>query len=429
VRAQAQAFPKRLVLFYNPNGSIPEAWSPAGADTQKEFALTPENLGEIHKPLAPFADRLLILGGIDLSVAELGPGGPHQRGIGSLYTGEQLQQGEFVDGCGKTAGWANGISVDQEVANVVSLDPAFGPTKFKSLELGVRATEADMQARISYAGPGLPLPPMNNPTDVWQRLFGEPLLIDPRKSVLDTVRAQFAALRSRVGAEDRGKLDQHLDFVKDLEIRVTGSAVAVNCTTPAKPDPTLEVSKADDMPRITTAQLDLLAHALACDLTRVASVQISTALNRILFPWIPRDPKAPMAYNWGMQEGHTLSHSADTDLGARAELVTHARWHAEQLAYFMNALNQFPEGSGTLLDNTLIVWGNEVSRGNTHSHVAMPLLVAGSLGGAIRTGRYVNFGPGMPHNRLLVSILNAMGIDTNAFGHPDFATGALSGLT
>ena len=158
-----EAFPKRLLLVYTPNGVISDAWWPKNVTSETVF-----DLNDIHAPLAPFKDRLTFLGGVDLTVTNLGPGGLHQKGIGGLFTGQQLQSGDlFVDGCGQTAGWANGISVDQEAAKTLGVG-----TPITSLELGVRATENDVQGRIAYAGPGAPLPPMNDPSDVFQRLFG-----------------------------------------------------------------------------------------------------------------------------------------------------------------------------------------------------------------------------------------------------------------
>jgi len=154
-------------------------------------------------------------------VTNAGPGGLHQKGIGGLFTGAQLQSGAlFVDGCGQTAGWANGISVDQELAKTLAVG-----TPIKSLELGVRATENDVQGRISYAGPGAPLPPMNDPSEVFQRLFSgfgqntDQLaeLRARRQSVLDTVQAQFKSVSARVSSADKQKLDAHLTLVRDLE--------------------------------------------------------------------------------------------------------------------------------------------------------------------------------------------------------------------
>ena len=405
-------FPKRFVTMYNPNGTVHESWFPTGGETDFE-------LSEILQPLAHHRDKLLIFQGIDAAVTTVGPGGPHQRGIGALFTGHELLDGEFVDGCGSRAGWANGISVDQAIANQIG-----GDTPLKSLEIGVRAIEADVQARISYAGPGQPLPPMNDPLDVYQRLFANFVSapIDPndptdqRASVLDTVKAQFELLDRQLAAHDRQKLEQHLELVRDIERRL-GSQTAEpgTCQAPLEPA-TLDPNDENDMPSVMKNHLDLLAVAFACDLTRVASLQISTGFNRIRFPWLA-----------SLGEGHSLSHTGPSDAAAQAQLVQRAKWHSEQLAYFMDLLAQIPEGEGSVLDNTAILWGTEVSQGNTHSLTNIPYLLAGNAGGAFATGRFAQF-EAASTNDLLSAVVNAYGIETDTFGHPDYATAPLSGI-
>ncbi len=412
--AAVESFPKRLVLMYTPNGVVSDAWWPTNVSSETAF-----DLNEIHTPLAEFKDRLLFVGGVDLTITNTGPGGLHQKGIGGLFTGQQLQSGDlFVDGCGQRAGWANGISVDQRAAKLLAAG-----TPITSLELGVRATENDVQGRIAYAGPGAPLPPMNDPSDVFQRLFSgfgqssDDLaeLRARRRSVLDTVQAQFKVLSGRVSTEDREKLDAHLSLVRDLESRMAitgnGSQTCVAPSVPAALDPTSE----DDMPTIAALHLDMLATAFACDLTRVASFQISTSLNHIRYPWLN-----------SLGEGHALSHEGPSDAEARAELVARQTWHSQLLANFLARLGQIPEGSGTVLDNTLVLWGNEVSEGNTHSHQNMPFLLAGG-GWYFRTGRSVHY-QSASHNDLLVSVLNAMGDDATTFGQADTCHGPLANL-
>ncbi|HEV8246250.1 MAG TPA: DUF1552 domain-containing protein [Polyangiaceae bacterium] len=414
--AQSEQFPKRVVLMFTPNGVIQTAWWPATITSETDF-----ELGAIHQPLVPYQDRLLVLHGVNAKVAMEGTmGGPHQRGIGGLFTGESLQAGEFVDGCGKTAGWANGISVDQAAANVIGQD-----TPLKSLELGVRALENDVQGRIAYSGPGEPLPPMNVPLDVYNRLISAPGFAAPaaapadpllaqRKSILDTVASEFDELEKRVSAEDKAKLEEHLGLVRDLERRMTATGSGT-CAMPEQPQ-VLDPSSETDMPTIAELEVDLLAMAFACDLTRVASLQISTSLNRIRYPWLN-----------SLGEGHTLSHSAPADNDAVSELITRGAWHAGLVARLCSRLEAIPEGDGTALDNTVLVWCSEVSEGNVHSHTNMPFLVLGG-GWYFRTGRYLDFG-GASHNGLLVSLLNALGVDTETFGKAGYCTGPLSGLT
>jgi hypothetical protein len=171
-----------------------------------------------------------------------------------------------------------------------------------------------------------------------------------------------------------------------------------------------------DMPSVLANHLDLLAAAFACDLTRVASLQISTGQNRIRYPWVN-----------SLGEGHSLSHAGPSNADARAELVARERWHTEALARFLGRLEDIPEGDGTALDNTLVLWGTDVSVGNTHTLTNLPYLMLGSASGYFRTGRFLQY-QGASNSDLLVSVLNAMGVEAQSFGHPDFATGPLSGL-
>jgi len=415
-RAEDLGPPKRFVTMYTPNGVIHEGWWPTNVTSEKDFELSFS-----HQPLQAYKDRLLILGGLEMKVALEGEGGPHQRGIGALFTNTELGAGQFADGCGRTAGWATGISIDQRVANVIG---ATSPVA--SLQLGVRATENDVQGRISYSGPSTPLPPLSTPLDVYTRVFQNFLpppaspdaqaaqaLLAQRKSVIDGVTGEFAALNSQLSSQDRQTLDAHLTLLRDVERRL--SLAIGDCSKPEAP-PKLDPVSETDMPQIAELELDLLALAFACDLTRVASFEISTALNRIRYPWVN-----------SMGEGHTLSHSGASDESAKTQLLARQNWHSSLIARLFDRLASVKEGEGTVLDNTLLFWGNEVSMGTTHSHDNMPFVVAGG-GWALRTGRYVQY-QGQSHGQLLVSLLNAMGVPDTTFGAADFSAGPLSGLT
>lgn len=414
-RAQAVTPPKRFVTMYTPNGVIHDGWWPTAVTSETDFQLSTS-----HEPLAAYKDKLLILGGLEMKVAAEGPGGPHQRGIGGLFTNMQLGEGVFVDGCGRTAGWANGVSIDQKIAGVIGRS-----SPVASLQLGVRATENDVQGRISYAAAGMPLPPLATPLDVYKRVFQNFLppattpdedaakaLLAQRKSVLDAVAGEFAALNPRLSAQDRSTLDAHLTLVRDVERRL--SLGIGDCAKPAMP-PVLDPVSETDMPKIAELQLDLLALAFACDLTRVASFEISTALNRIRYPWVD-----------SLGEGHSLSHSGASDADAKAQLLKRQNWHASLIARLFDKLSVVAEGEGSVLDNTLLFWGNEVSMGTTHTHDNMPFLIAGGTW-AFRTGRYVQYA-GNSHGDLLVSLLNAMDVPDTTFGDARYSTGPLSGL-
>lgn len=413
-RAAPGDYPQRLVLFYNPNGTVGENWFPTDATSETEFTLP-----RILEPFAPYRDKLAIIKGVNSTVGldPMNNGGPHQRGIGSLFTGQMLLEGEFTDGCGSRAGWADGPSVDQVIATELGTE-----TVFRSLELGVRANSNDVQGRIAYSGSGSPLPPTNNPRDLYQRLFFREEPLDPhdpnsrRLSIVEAVHEQYAELNRQVGREDRDKLDRHFALVEDLERRL--GLISMNppsCEAPEEPSD-LESDDEMTMPEISRTHLDLLAAAFACDLTRVASVQYSTGFNRIRYPWLDDEG-----------EGHSLSHSGDSHEVAWETLTNRAAWHAGEIAYFLNRLAEIPEGEGTVLDNTLVLWGNEVSRGNSHSLNDIPYLIVGNAGGAFRTGRYVEY-DGASNCDFLHAILQGFGIELDTFGHPNHAAGVLSGL-
>ncbi len=412
MRATAQEqFPLRVVLIFNPNGTIQEEFWPTLGASDREFTFN-----AITKPLEPFKDRLLFLKGLTIGVAEVGPGGPHQKGVGGLFTNSELQTGTFVDGDGSKAGWANGISIDQELAKRV------GQSSFlTSLELGVRAITAEVRSRISYAGPANPMPPINSPSAAFERVFSgvgeisETLRVN-RHRVVDALKEQYAELTPRLARVDQLKVEQHLDMVRGIERRLDISVDTSACQLPDQP-PELSEDDETTMAQISTLQSELMALAFGCDLTRIGSLQYSSAINDIRYPWVD-----------SLGSGHTLSHAGPTNTEAKEELIRRYTWHAEEMAHLMSVLDSIPEGEGTALDNTIIVWGNELGMGNAHSHTDIPFVVGGGAGGKWDMGRFIEFG-GVPHSGLMVSLLHAMGFDDTVFGHPEFSDGPLVGLT
>ncbi|MBI4816454.1 MAG: DUF1552 domain-containing protein [Deltaproteobacteria bacterium] len=405
-------FPPRFVVFFHPNGTMPGDWWPKRAESETDF-----DLNVIHEPLQPFKDKLVLFRGIDLAAGNAGPGEPHQKGMGSLLTGRELLEGEFIGGDGSLAGWGSGISVDQEIANLIS-----GQTARKSLELGVRATSAEVRARISYLGSSRPLPPQNDPTQLFEGMFSDfsrPQSENERhwarrRSVLDAATKQIGLMMPKLSSEDRTKLGQHLELVEQVERRLRPGAAS--CEVPGRPA-TLDPDSEETMPAVMDSQIELLVMALACDLTRVASLQVSNAQNQIRYPWLDSE---------GV--GHSLSHSGPSDVNAHDEWVRRDTWLAGRLAHMMTLMSQIPEGDGTLLDHTLIFWGNELSVGNTHSQTNMPFLLAGGGSGRINTGRYLQLSTARPHNDLLVTLLQAFGSEATQFGNRNFNTGLIPGL-
>ncbi len=175
----------------------------------------------------------------------------------------------------------------------------------------------------------------------------------------------------------------------------------------------------DSFPVVSRLQIDMMVMAMACDLTRVGSIMWNRSVGGARHTWV--DP--------AMDRGHhDLSHDGDTLTDTVEKLTKINVWYAEQFAYLLKSLNDIPEGDGTMLDNTLIVWGNELADGWSHSQHPIPLVLAGRAGGALQTGRYLDFGDAR-HNGLLVSLCNIMGLsEVTSFGSLDDGSGPLAGL-
>jgi hypothetical protein len=414
-RGQAETFPTRLLVFFTPNGTNPDVWFPTAGTSETDFTLN-----ATHQALAPFRDKILFTSGINMESLQIGPGEPHQRGMGAVLTGTHLQEGNFVGGDGTLAGWGNGISLDQHVANTIGQS-----TPFKSLELGVRIHGSEVRHRINYAGPAQPLPPQVNPRLAWNSLFAD-LGTEPteaaatkarRQRVLAAAREQFLALRPRLSSADLQKLDQHHSHVAEMEARLDAyGTLGEQCQQPSQPPLMLQPEHEDNMDEAIPLQIDNMVMALACDLTRVGTLQMSSGANNIRFPHLS-----------SYSDDHQLSHAGPGDTTSQGEWATRKTWYAEQFAYLLGQLDAVPEGDGTLLDHTLILWCSELAQGNTHSHANMPFLLAGGQSVGLQTGRYVQY-TGARHNDMLIAMMNAMGIDGNVFGDPAYCGGPLAGL-
>ena len=412
--AAAPAAVKRFIVMFSPNGTIAPNWTPTRGTTgaENDFSLSP-----ILAPLTAHQADLIIVEGLN---QQGGGGDGHQNGIGGMLTGAPLNSGPFAGVGAPPAGWATGPSVDQRIAEGLA-----APTQLRSLELGVQVGEADNWGRMCYRAANQPLVPTDEPAAVYAGVFSD-LHTDPaqltrlrkrRQSILDTVGGEYARLAGQLGSADRQRLDQHLAAVREIETRLISDLVVNNA---ACHDPQLVPSQANNsFPAVGALQLDLMTMALACDLTRVASLQWSRSVSEVHFTWLD------------IPEGHhDLSHRSDSDLAALDKLTRINTWYASQLASLIERLKNTPDGlGGTLFDGTLILWCNELAKGNTHSRLGAHYVLAGSAGGALRTGRYVSYeGQSLPHNNLLLSLINAMGIPDSRFGKADWCTGPLAGL-
>jgi hypothetical protein len=400
---------QRLVIMFSPDGVVPSTFWPDEEGTS--FTFKPS-----LQPLEAFRDRTLILHGVSLRVR--GDGDNHMRGIGCLLTGIELFPGNVQGGSDTPAGWASGLSIDQEIKSFLQSDPATR-TRFGSLEFGVMVPErADTWTRMVYAGPNKPVAPIDNPYQMFQKLYGRAQDQESVKSILDDLRDDLNKVRSQVPARDRRILEEHATLVREMEEALrTESARDVG-----HPVPVLEPGVRrdnDNIPRISKQQVDLLVNSLAADFTRVATLQYTNSVGQARMRWL------------GISEGqHDLSHEPDSNADAQDKLTRINRWYCEQLAYLARRLAETPEpdGSGSLLDNTLIVWTNELGKGNSHTLHDIPfVLVGGGLG--FRMGRSLKYGR-VPHNRLLLALAHGFEHRITRFGNPDFCgDGPLNNLT
>ena len=400
---------QRLVIMFSPNGVIPPAFWPD--ETGDKFKLK-----EILTPLAPFQDRTLVLNGVCDRVR--GDGDAHMRGIGCLLTGIELFPGNIQGGSDTPAGWAKGISIDQEIRNKLQGDAAT-KTRFGSLEFGVMVPErADTWTRMVYAAGNKPIAPIDDPYQMFGKLYGHIKDRETLKSVLDDVQDDLKKVGASVSAEDRRLFDEHASFVREMEqeLKATQDQAA------DQPVPDLEAGVKrdnDNMPKISKMQIELMVNSFAADFARVATLQYTNSVGGAKMHWL------------GIDEGHhELSHEPDTNAKAQEKLTKINKWFCEQLAYLAKRLAETPEpgGPGSLLDNTLILWTNELGKGNSHTLDDIPFVLVGN-GLDFKMGRSVKY-PKVAHNRLLLALAHGMGHPIDKFGDPAFCgQGPLSDWT
>jgi hypothetical protein len=434
--AAPRTAPRRLLLVFSAGGMVPELFWPkplaAPADpgssqvdshpgssqvdsarpSQVDLAFTP---GSSLEPLEAHKGDVVIINGLSRKMHALG--GAHERAMGALWTGTKLNPGDQFGG----GGWPSGPSVDQIIARGL-------PRKadFASLEVGVQpfgpgARGGTMQ-HMCYAGSNQPVPSEASPYKLFDRLYGggmpgSALSFDQvraeRRSVLDLLKGEITQVTSKVGGGDRLKIQAHLEATRGIERRLQSHPNACQMKMASG---RIDLDANENFPALVKLQTDLLVSALACDRTRVASLQWSRSFSMVRHTWL------------GNNEGHhTLSH----DPGQKPILTAINRWYTEQLAYLLAAMKKVPEGDGTLLDSTLVVYCNELHTGWDHKAGPTPAVLAGRAGGALRTGRYLDYGKDSPftQNNLLVSLCHLMGLShIDRIGNLNDSRGPLPGL-
>jgi len=390
---------QRLVVLFSPNGVVPKTFWPAKGDN---FTL-PTSL----EPLEPFKKQTLTLHGVCDKVR--GDGDAHMRGIGCLLTGVELYPGNVQGGSHTPAGWASGLSVDQEIKNHLQKDAATR-TRFGSLEFGVQVPErADTWTRLSYTGPNKPIAPVNDPYQMFAKLYGKAKDRELLASVLDDVKDDLKKVSKAVSSEDRRLLDEHATFVREMEKELREASEQHKKKLVVPELPAAVKNDNDNIPQLSKMQIDLMVNGFVNDFARVSTLQFTNSVGMARMKWL------------GITDGHhALSHEPDSNDKAMEKLTKINRWFCEQMAYLAKKLADTPEpgGKGSLLDNTLIVWTNELGKGSSHTLDNIPFVLVGG-GLDFKMGRALDL-PKAPHNRLLLSQAHGFGHRLKTFGNRDF---------
>jgi hypothetical protein len=399
---------QRLIFVFSPNGTVPNEFWPDQQGENFEFK-------SILKPLEPFKSQTLIVNGICNKVR--GDGDNHMRGMSCLLTGSELLPGNIMGGGGTPAGWASSISIDQEIRNFLQERPEMR-TRFGSVEFGVAVPErADPWTRMSYAGGNQPVAPIDNPYRMFGKLYGKLKDKESLVSVLDDVQDDLKRVESRLSARDKALLDRHLTIVRNLEkdLKNTNNDAALQHPVPEL-DPSIELVN-DNTPQISRMQIELLVNALSNDMTRVATLQYMRSVGQAQMRWL------------GIEEGHhSLSHDPDSNQASQDKLKKINTWFAGEVAHLAKRLSETPEpaGEGSMLDHTLIVWINELGKGNSHALDNIPIVMVGGAAG-FKMGRSVKLEKAA-HNRLWMTVAHAMGHEIPAFGKAELCAGGVLDL-
>ncbi len=415
-KTQAAGVAKRVIFFYFPDGvpgpsqnGEPSKWHPTGSESSFD-------LPEVLSPLASFKGDCVFFRGLSMGPTD---SGSHPGGAKKLLTAADGGYGE---------------SIDQYLARTVGKD-----APYRHLYLGAMANHNNPSGdkHISYPSAGQSITPEDNPRKAFDNLFGSiagsgsmPEVDATKSTIIDGVIGDVEALRAELGSIEKTKLDLHLESLREVEKRIKGGGVVptASCENPSVDTSGFtdgELYKDEKFPSLLRAQVDLMVLAMACGLTKVGVIQASQHTSELI---MSRFPGTEMyTPNFDMRS-HQASHYGASHDAAKAEykaFLLQRKWYVEQFAYLLNELKSRPEDGATMLDNSIVVLCTEVCDGNMHLHDDMPFVLAGRAGGAISTGRLLQYGYER-HGKLFVSIANAMGNGLSGFG--DAAQGGLPGL-
>jgi hypothetical protein len=404
----------RLGFVYVPNGIIQKGWLPSKTGTGFEMAST-------MKPLEAHREQMLVLSNLMQNGGRaLGDGaGDHARAGASWLTGVHPKKTEGVD-------IRAGISADQIAAKMLG-----NKTQLASLEIGLEEPNlaggcdsgysCAYTNTISWRTPTSPNPMEINPRAVFERLFGDGESTDPAarlkrlrqdRSILDFIRGDVARLEPGLGTRDKSKLDEYLESIRDIERRIQkAEQQSASMKLPVMERPTAIPEEFVDHAKLMS---DLMVIAFQTDMTRVVSFMMA------------REGSNRSYRSIGVSDGHhsVTHHQNDPDKIAKTMKINEL--HVQSFSYLLDRLKATPDGDGTLLDHSMILYGSSISDGNAHTHHDLPLVLAGGASCKIKGGRHIRYDDQTPMNNLLVTMLDRAGIAAETLGD---ATGKLGQLS
>ena len=412
--AQTAARPQvRLGLCFIPHGAVMSQWTPA---TVGSLELSP-----ILSPLAAHRDQVVVLSNLGHAMA--GPQGPGDNGGDHTRCPAVFLNGvhpKRTDGADIQAG----VTIDQMAASTIGQD-----TLLPSLELAVEdysglvgscdvGFSCTYMNTIAWRSPTSPLPMEINPRVVFDRMFGDGATarerlqrIETQRSILDAVTGQVRRLQGGLGANDRNRVAEYLDAVREIERRIQLSER--QAANPSIDVPVSPTGIPDDHEEHTKLMFDLMAIAFQADITRISTFMMAREVSYRTFPKL------------GISEAfHPASHHQNSP--ARLETLAKINtFHVSQVAHLLDRLKATPDGDGTLLDHSLVLYGSAMSNSNVHNHGPLPVLVAGGANGRMKGGRHLAYPENTPMSNLLLSILDKAGVPQERVGD---SSGTLSDL-
>lgn len=398
IKGSTAAPPSRFNFIYVPHGMIMDEFTPATEGT--DF-----NISSTLSPLEPYQDYLTIVSGLQSAPAGDGSAGDHMRSAAAYLSATEPQKNE-----GQNANLAT--TVDQIIAQKIGNE-----TPLRSLELGIEDAgytgicddgfACSYLNTISWAAPRKPLPMERNPLVVMERMFGDGSTPEERirrrqenNSILDSVLEEAALLRTSIGPGDRHRFDQYLDEIREIERRLQLSTQSAEDL----PQPDVPGGLPQSWDEHAKIMFDLQALAFQADITRVSSFMYSKDKIQRVFP------------ESGIKTGfHAASHTTGKELLIQ-QFAQLNRYHVSVLAYFIKKLQETPDGDGTLLDHSIVMFGSTMSNGDIHDHSPLPMILVGGGSGEFKGGLHVKYPEHTPLANLTLTVLNRAGIPAESFG-------------